>query len=475
MAENYDSIDTPNALQFSLFPPLTTVFAKRAFLKNGWTQNVRFRISEGLIQSVESNAKIEPGDAVEGLVIPGIANAHSHAFQRALVGHTEARGPHADDNFWSWRTQMYRLANAITAEQLHSIASQLYSEMVSFGYTSVAEFHYLHESDSGPGRSLEMFSALERAAGDSGIRLTYVPILYERSGFDSDRPRGEQFRFAMKIEEYIEHYEQVSESSNSTVIVGLGAHSLRAVHDESLAKLASLAIRDGCPMHIHISEQTAEVEQCVEHHNARPIEWLLQEFPVDSNWCLVHATHASDQELESLAKTQAIVCLCPTTEANLGDGIFPLNTWLDHDGRIAIGSDSHMGVNPFEELRWIEYEQRLLSRSRNVADFEDTHIGRGLFQSVVQGGALACGHRIHHLSPGSYADLVTLDANHPVLMGHDSDSILDALVFAGYSLPIDRVMVGGEWYVTNGVHNHEQLHRCRYREVIHKLWETSPS
>ena len=370
---------------------------------------------------------------------------------------------------------MYRLANAITADQLYSIACQLYSEMVSFGYTSVAEFHYLHGSDSGPGRSLEMFSALERAAGDSGIRLTYVPILYERSGFDSDRPRGEQNRFAMKIEEYIDHYEQVRQSSNSTVIVGLGAHSLRAVSEQSLSHLARLAKRDGCPIHIHISEQTAEVDQCFEHHNARPIEWLLQEFPVDSNWCLVHATHASDKELESLAKTHATVCLCPTTEANLGDGIFPLNTWLDRDGRIAIGSDSHVGVNPFEELRWIEYEQRLLTLSRNVAEFRDTHIGRGLFDAVVRGGALACGHPKHHLSTGNYADLITLDEDHPVLLGHNSDSILDALVFSGYALPIDRVMVGGEWHVTNGLHSRDQIHQCRFRKVIQELWETSPS
>lgn len=454
---------------------MTTVFAKNALLKNGWAQDVRLRISDGLIQSVESNAKTEAGDIVEELVIPGIANAHSHAFQRALVGHTEARGPKASDNFWSWRTQMYRLANAITADELYSIACQLYTEMVSFGYTSVAEFHYLHGSDSGPGRSLEMFSALERAAEDSGIRLTYVPILYERSGFDNDRPRGEQIRFTMTIEEFVEHYEQVRESSNSTVIVGLGAHSLRAVRGESLSELVRIAKRDGCPMHIHISEQTAEVEQCIEQHNARPIEWLLQEFPVESNWCLVHATHASDKELELLAKTHAIVCLCPSTEANLGDGIFPLNTWLGHEGRVAIGSDSHVGVNPFEELRWIEYEQRLMNRARNVANFEDSHMGRGLFQTVVKGGALACGHRKHHLSPGSYADLIALDESHPVLMGHSSDSILDALVFSGYSLPIDRVMMGGEWYVTNGVHNRAQINSCRYREVIHKLWETTPS
>lgn len=452
---------------------MTSIFAKQAFLENGWTKDVRLRISDGLIQSVEANARIEAGDIVENLVIPGIANAHSHAFQRALVGHTEARGPEARDNFWSWRTQMYRLANLISADQLYAIACQLYSEMLSFGYTAVAEFHYLHGSDSGSERSLEMFSALERAALDSGIRLTYVPILYERSGFDSFEPRGEQQRFAMEISDFVNHFKRVRRDANSAVIVGLGAHSLRAVHYASLFFLAALAKNEGRPLHIHISEQTAEVEQCLEHNNARPIEWLLEEFPVDSNWCLVHATHASEQELESLAQTQATVCLCPTTEANLGDGIFPLNTWLEHDGRVAIGSDSHVGVNPFEELRWIEYEQRLLSRSRNVADFEDSHIGRGLFQTVVQGGARACGHRNHPLSAGSYADLVTLDESHPVLMGHNSDSILDALVFSGYALPIDRVMVGGKWHVTNGVHDRDQQHMRQFQEVIDKLWKTT--
>lgn len=451
---------------------MTAIFAKRAFLRNGWAENVRLEITDGFIQSVHSESKREARDISTGYVIPGIANAHSHAFQRALVGHCEERGPQTQDNFWSWRTQMYRLANLISPEDLNAIACQLYSEMMAFGYTSVAEFHYLHRSHEGLNQSFEMYLALENAAIATGIRLTYVPILYERSGFGSEHPSTEQQSFTMRLEDFVQHYQQVQVAAKPTVTVGLGAHSLRAVHEESLSKLADLSERDRCPLHIHISEQIAEVEQCVEHHSSRPIEWLLQEFPVDSHWCLVHGTHASQGELEALAESRAVVCLCPTTEANLGDGIFPLNSWLTRDGRIAIGSDSHVSVNPFEELRWIEYEQRLLSRSRNVANFEDLHIGRGLFQSTVQGGAQACGHQAFGLCPGSLADLVTLDESNPVMIGHESDSILDALVFSSYGLPIDRVMVGGEWYVRNGVHTKQQQSKTRFQEVVGKLWKT---
>ncbi|MCY3884628.1 MAG: formimidoylglutamate deiminase [Gammaproteobacteria bacterium] len=454
---------------------MTTIFAKKAFLRDGWAENVRLKISDGLIQSVDVNSKSHTADVREDIVLPGIANAHSHAFQRALVGHSEKREPKSLDNFWSWRTQMYRLANIITPEQLSAIASQLYSEMISFGYTSVAEFHYLHGAKESTNRSQEMYMALAQAAEDSGIRLCYVPILYERSGFGSDRPRGEQHRFAMLLEEFIDHYEQVRESANTRVIVGLGAHSLRAVHPDSLSRLAQLSLRDGCPLHIHISEQMAEVEQCLAHHKARPIEWLLKELPVDRRWCLVHATHASEQELDALAETHAVICLCPSTEANLGDGIFKLNAWLEKNGRIAIGSDSHVTVNPFEELRWIEYEQRLLSRSRNVAVFEDTHIGQGLFQRVVQGGTTSCGHSKDSLCPGGYADLVCLDEQHPVLLGHESDSILDALVFSGYPLPINRVMVGGAWYAAQGVHIYEKEIKKRFQHVVGDLWNTAQS
>jgi len=227
---------------------------------------------------------------------------------------------------------------------------------------------------------------------------------------------------------------------------------LRAVSKSSIEKLAKLAKRDNCPMHVHIAEQTGEVDQCLAQHGARPVEWLLQEFSPDENWCLVHATHMNDSELEALQKTGAVVCLCPSTEANLGDGLFPLQPWLAAGGKIAIGSDSHVSINPFEELRWLEYGQRLVAQARNIAAVRRTHTGRSLFEEALLGGAQACGNGTGELKTGSPADLVVLDDQSPMLVGHDDESFLDALVFSGFTLPIERVMVRGEWQVLEGNH-----------------------
>ena len=222
-------------------------------------------------------------------------------------------------------------------------------------------------------------------------------------------------------------------------------------------------------MHIHIAEQTAEVEQCLHRHSARPVEWLLSKFSPDENWCLVHATHIDDEEIKALSKSGAVVCLCPSTEANLGDGLFPLKRWLTSGGRIAIGSDSHITINPFEELRWLEYGQRLATRSRNIAAIHRSHTGRSLFEQVLEGGSLACGHGTGQLRANANADFVTLDDDNPMLAGHDKESILDALVFSGFTLPIDRVMVGGEWHVIEGVHVDRQQGRDEYARVVAAL------
>jgi formimidoylglutamate deiminase len=415
---------------------MTSLFARKALLADGWSEAVRLRFADGRIADVETGTEPEPGEIVGGIAIPGLTNAHSHAFQRALAGRTEERGPATQDNFWTWRNRMYALAHRIDADALAAIAREAYCEMVASGYTGVVEFQYLL---SEPGQSrpgMAMLRALGIAAEDSGIRLTYVPVLYERAGFDAPEPNEDQRRFATTLEAFEAHYREAQEAADG-MRVGIGAHSLRAVSAESLARVARIAAEDSVPMHIHVAEQQGEVEQCLDALGTRPVRWLLREHDVDERWCLVHATHVDDDEVEKLAKSGAVVCVCPSTEANLGDGLFPLARYLEHDGRIAIGSDSHVSINPFEELRWLEYGQRLVSMTRNVAVHRrETHTGRSLFELAAEGGALAAGLAKHGLARGAPADLVVLDDDSPMLVGHEPESLLDALVFSGFTLPL---------------------------------------
>jgi formimidoylglutamate deiminase len=445
------------------------IFARKALLTDGWAENVRIATSAGRIDVVDVDSRARDGDVDAGIVIPGLANAHSHAFQRVLAGYTEHRGPRGRDNFWSWRSRMYALAERVDADALRAIATQLYTEMVATGYTAVAEFHYLHSEPGEPAPSETMFEALAAAAADSGIRLTYVPVLYERAGFGQVAPTPEQQRFTLTVDAFTEHYERVRAREHALVSTGIGVHSLRAVSPASLATVADVAARDGVPMHIHIAEQQKEVEDCIDALGARPVEWLLANHDVDGHWCLVHATHIDDDELEAIARAGAIVCLCPSTEANLGDGLFPLQAFLEHEGRIAIGSDSHVSVNPFEELRWLEYGQRLVTRQRNIAAVHRAETGRSLFEAALAGGAGACGTGSGRIEEGSNADLVVLDDDSPMLVGHSTRSLLDALVFSGFSLPIDRVMVGGEWLVAEGRHQNEAAAGKAFARVAKSL------
>jgi formimidoylglutamate deiminase len=443
--------------------------ARQALTASGWVANARISVADGRIAAIQPGIEAGPGEDSLGIVIPGFANAHSHAFQRALAGHTEYRGPAGTDNFWTWRTRMYALASQIDSAALTSIARQLYTEMLATGYTSVAEFHYLHNEPGAEGVTDAMFEALAAAADDSGIRLTYVPVLYERAGFDEPEPTPTQRRFALTAEQFVEHYERVSASRGARLQTGIGVHSLRAVSPGSLAAIAEIAERDDVPMHIHIAEQQREVDQCLAVTGERPVQWLMDHCDVSENWCLVHATHIDESEIRALARSGAMVCLCPSTEANLGDGLFPLQPFLEQGGRIAIGSDSHVSINPFEELRWLEYGQRLISHSRNVAAIARPQTGRSLFEAATTGGAAACGQGSADLEAGSNADLVVLDDDSPMLAGHTTRSLLDALVFSGFTLPIDRVMVDGRWVVRDGRHEEEATFRSSYLETIKSL------
>ena len=448
---------------------MTTIFTQKALLPSGWADNVRLAVVDGRIQSIEQGASAAQDDITTDCLIPGLCNSHSHAFQRALAGRTEERSPEGQDNFWTWRERMYELAAAMSAERLTAIARQAYVEMLSSGYTTVAEFHYLHHEPGGDQEGDVMFEAIRTAAEDSGIRLTYVPVLYERAGFDQQEPEGSQRLFALEIDRFLAHHERVSQQSGSRLSIGIGAHSIRAVSEASLDAIAAVAKSAACPMHLHIAEQQREVDQCLAHYKRRPVRWLLENFDVDSNWCLVHATHMDLEEIEQLAASGAVVSLCPSTEANLGDGLFRLADYLGHEGQIAIGSDSHVSINPFEELRWLEYGQRLASQTRNIASRRNTRVGRELFERVVEGGARACGLDGAGIVEGAVADLVTLYGEDPMIVGHDDASRLDALVFSGYQLPIDAVMVAGDWVVSMGEHRARDDTRKAYANAVREL------
>ncbi len=444
---------------------MTTIFARRALLADGWHTNVALEVGDGSIARITPAAAGDDADVVTGVAIPGLCNAHSHAFQRAMAGHAEQRGPDDQDNFWSWRERMYGLAGRIDAPRLAAIARQAYSEMLESGFTAVAEFHYLH-SEPGAGPSEAMFEALCEAAVDTGIRLTYVPVLYERGGFGDEALSARQRRFALPLPEFLAHYRRCRERAAGSVHVGIGAHSLRAVTAASLAAIAEQSAVDGVPLHIHIAEQQREVEQSLAVRHRRPVRWLLEQHALDERWCLVHATHVDAEEVAALAETGAVVCLCPSTEANLGDGLFPLARYLEQGGRIAIGSDSHISINPFEELRWLEYGQRLVAERRNIAAIGTRHTGRSLFERVATGGALAGGTATGSLAPGMAADLLCLDDEDPMLAGHGVDTMLDALVFSGFSLPLDRVMVAGRWRVVDGRHAGREQAREQFRAAV---------
>jgi formimidoylglutamate deiminase len=452
---------------------MTVLFARKALLPGGWTDNVRLTVDAGRIAGIQPGEKPVDDDVRLGCVIPGLCNAHSHAFQRALAGHTEQRSPAGRDNFWSWRERMYELAGHVSADALVAIARQAYCEMLRAGYTSVAEFHYLHRDPTEPDAVDSMFNAIARAARESGIRLTYVPVHYERAGFEDPEPTSQQAMFAMPVEEYLQHVARVAPLCTGAINLGVGAHSLRAVSQDSLAQIAAYAGDSDIPMHIHIAEQQREVEQCFSSYGRRPVRWLLENFDVSETWSLVHATHMDVEEIASLAQTGAVVVLCPSTEANLGDGLFPLHDYLENGGQIAIGSDSHISINPFEELRWLEYGQRLASQSRNVVSLRDSHVGSELFTRALEGGSRSCGQATVGLVEGAPADIVALCDDDPMLAGHSDASRLDALVFSGYPLPVERVMVDGIWRVVDAVHIDRDRSRVEFRETLEMLGANS--
>ncbi len=462
---------------------------RSAFLAQGWVRDVTVGVSdEGFITEIATAAAGEPApptdtadaEQIDGIVVPGMSNAHSHAFQRAMAGNTEYRSS-ARDSFWTWRRAMYALANRIEPEDLQVLATQLFIEMLKSGYTSVAEFHYLHRRKGGLpyAGANPLWEAIGSAASAAGIGLTFLPTLYQTADFGGQPLRAEQARFASDTDEFLRALEDriatERRHGSPTRRTGVAFHSLRAVPLENL-KTAALALRKldpAMPMHIHVAEQLLEVRACVRETGRRPIELLLDTGLVDAQWCLVHATHATAAELEGVAGSGAAVCVSISTEANLGDGFFDTARYLRAGGHLCVGSDSQSTVNPAEELRWLEYQQRLRKRRRAaLADAGEAHVGTRLWRDAARHGARALGQPAGAIEVGRRADWLVLDPEHQAMTGAPLDTALDRLLFAGGDTAIRDVMVAGQWVVKDRTHQAERDLRPRFAELMHRLGES---
>ncbi|NIR29879.1 MAG: formimidoylglutamate deiminase [Gammaproteobacteria bacterium] len=450
------------------------LYAESAFLSDGWARDVVFNIGDdGRIAGIEREVKRRPAGAARaaGPVLPGMPNLHSHAFQRALAGYAERRGP-GEDSFWGWRRVMYDLVARLTPEQVQDIAAHTYVEMLKAGYTSVGEFHYLHHDPEGqPYAALtEMSDRVIAAAHAAGIAITHLPVLYAHGGFGGRDPEPAQRRFVSTPERYARLLEALFERyrGDDAVRLGIAPHSLRAITPELLREATALvsALDPAAPIHLHIAEQRREVDDCITWCRCRPIEWLLDTSDVNERWCLVHATHAEAGEVTRMARSGAVVGLCPTTEANLGDGVFSAAAYVGAGGRFGIGSDSHISISPIEELRMLEYGQRLVRERRTVLSGNEVpSVGRRLYVGAARGGAQALGRAAGALAVGHRADLVVLDPQTPALWYKPGDLLFDAVVFAGNVNPVRDVLVGGRWRVVERRHAQEDEIAARFRQV----------
>jgi formimidoylglutamate deiminase len=438
---------------------MRALFARTALLPEGWAENVRIELnSAGDIAAVTADASPHAARRLAGPVVPGMPNLHSHAFQRAMAGLAEM-GEGAPGSFWSWREVMYRFANLLGPEEIEAIAAQLYVEMLKAGYTSVCEFHYLHHATDGSAYAdpAELSWRIDAAARRTGIGLTHLPVLYRWGNFAAAPPDDATRAKAWQ--------------GDPERRIGIAPHSLRAVAPDDLRALLDgfAAIDATAPIHIHVAEQIREVEDCLAWSGRRPVAWLLDHAPVDRRWCLIHSTHTDADELAGIAARGAVAGLCPSTEGNLGDGVFGLTEFQAVGGRWGIGTDSHISINPVEELRWLEYGQRLAHRRRNLASAPGQSTGAALWRRALEGGAQAAGRKIGRLEAGARADLIVLDGDHPLLAGKTGDRILDALVFAGNAALVRDAMVGGIWRVEDRRHAKEREIALAYKRVVRSL------
>ncbi len=452
---------------------MPALIAPCALLPEGWAYDVRLDISaSGVLEKISIGGSSEGAERLRGPVLAGMPNLHSHAFQRAMAGLAEVAG-NPNDSFWTWRDLMYRLVGRLSPEQVGVIARQLYIEMLKAGYTGVAEFHYVHhDADGKPyANPAELALRVSQAAADAGIGLTLLPVLYSHAGFGGQAPSEGQRRFINSTEGYLKLIDGLRShlATQPQQSVGLCFHSLRAVTPQQIAEVLG-ADSTGCPVHIHIAEQQKEVDDCLAWSGRRPLQWLYENVAVDERWCLVHATHAEADEVTSMARSGAVAGLCLTTEANLGDGIFPAVDYLAQGGRYGIGSDSHVSLSVVEELRWMEYGQRLRDQRRNrLYGANQPMVGRTLFDGALAGGAQALGQPTGALAVGKRADLLVLDGSDPYLQTASGDAILNRWLFAGGDRQVRDVMVAGQWRVRDGKHALEEQSTREFTDVLHEL------
>jgi formimidoylglutamate deiminase len=473
-----------------------------AFLPQGWAQHVAVTVcDEGFITAIGPDpadgnvAALADVERIEGIVVPGMPNAHSHAFQRAMAGNTEYRLS-ARDSFWTWRQAMYALANRVEPGDLQILATQLFIEMLKSGYTSVAEFHYLHRRRNGLpyGEENALWTAIDDAACIAGIGLTFLPTLYQTSDFGGKPLKAEQARFESDTEYFLRAVERRIAAERRGAAqgrahgqggrlqrgrqprrTGVAFHSLRAVPLDTLREVASRLheIDADMPLHIHVAEQLLEVQACVRETGRRPIELLLESGLITNRWCLVHATHATAGELKGVADSGAAICVSISTEANLGDGFFDTPRYLKAGGRLCVGSDSQSSVSPAEELRWLEYQQRLRKKRRGVlAAKTESHVGTRLWRDAAQYGAQAIGQPTGSIEVGSRADWLVLDAAHASMVGAAPDTALDHLLFAGGDVAIRHVMVAGRWVVKDRRHAAEDEIGAQFGRLMRRMAES---
>ena len=452
---------------------MASLFFEEALLPQGFARNVRVSIVDDIIERIEPDAKPRPDEERHAVGLPGMPNLHSHAFQRGMAGLAEVRGP-SSDSFWTWREVMYRFALTMEPEDVEAVAAQLYVEMLEAGFTRVGEFHYLHhDRDGKPFADLaEMAVRIAAASSETGIGLTLLPVFYAHGGFGGQPSDAGQRRFINGLDRFARLFEasRAALSGLEGARLGIAPHSLRAVTAQELATIVPLA--ECGPIHIHVAEQMKEVEDCLSWSGARPVEWLLAHAPVDERWCLIHATHMTESETRAAASARAVAGLCPITEANLGDGTFKGPEFIESGGAFGVGSDSNVLIGVADELRQLEYSQRLRHRARNVmAGREGRSTGRFLYEGALIGGSRALGEPKLGLAEGGPADMLSLDAAHPALIGRSGDAILDAFVFSARGAMLDCVWRAGKKLVERGRHRQREAVLARFRAVMARLLE----
>ncbi|WP_312915680.1 formimidoylglutamate deiminase [Stenotrophomonas sp.] len=448
--------------------PELSFHAAQALLPQGWAQDVRIDSRAGRITAITPGMAWDGQAQRLGCVVAGLGNLHSHAFQRAMAGLTEVGG-RSGDSFWSWRELMYRFLDRLDPDTFQAIAAQAYMEMLESGFTRVGEFHYLHHAEDGSGYAnpAEMASRVAAAATETGLGLTLLPVFYAHSDFGGAAPVPAQRRFLHDLDGFARLLEGCAEALATIpdAVLGLAPHSLRACTPQQLQALVGMAAG---PIHIHIAEQTREVDACLAWSGQRPVQWLYDHAPVDARWCLVHATHVDAREVQQMAASGAVVGLCPITEANLGDGLFPMRDYVQAGGRFGVGSDSNVLIDAAEELRLLEYGQRLQLRGRNVLSPGAVSSGRWLYQQAAEGAAQALGEQAG-LVVGAPLDLLELDEQHPAMLGRAGDALLDSWLFAARNGALRGVWRNGRQLVRDGRHVNREAITARYRAALGRI------